>query len=333
MTVRIGMNGFGRAGRAVLRTAHDRGLDVEIVAINDLADGPTLGRLLRRDSVFGRFGAPVEADAETLVVDGRATRLLTEREPSRLPWGDLGVDVVLEMTGRFTARDAAAAHLASGAPHVIVSAPSKDADATFVIGVNEETFDPDRHLVVSNGSCTTNCLVPMIKVLDDAFGLENGLMTTIHAYTGDQALVDSPHKDARRGRGAASNIVPTSSGAARATGLVLEDMVGRLDGLAVRVPVPDGSLTDLVALLSDTVSVDDVNAAFRAASSEGRLASVLEYVDEPLVSTDVISSPASCLFDSQLTMATGRLVKVFGWYDNEWGYSNRLAELAVIVGS
>ena len=333
MTVRIGMNGFGRVGRAFLRTAHERGLDLEIAAINSLADGVTLGRLLRRDSVFGLFAPEVKATSDELLVDGVPIRLFAEKDPVSLPWGDLGIDLVVEMTGKFTAREKAALHLAAGAPRVIVAAPSKGSDATFVIGVNEDTFDARRHVVVSNGLCTTNCLVPMIKVLDDAFGVEHGLLSTIHAYTADQVLVDGPHKDARRGRAAALNIIPTSSGAARATGLVLESMEGRLDGLALRVPVPDGSLTDFVALLRRDITVAEVNEAFRAAATTGRLAPVLDYVDEPLVSSDVIGSAASCLFDSQLTKASGPLVKVFGWYDNEWGYSNRLAELALLVGT
>jgi glyceraldehyde 3-phosphate dehydrogenase len=266
-------------------------------------------------------------------VDGQTLQVLAERDPKALPWDSLGVDVVVESTGVFTSRDAAAAHLEAGAPFVVVSAPSSGADATFVIGVNADTFDPAQHKVVSNASCTTNCFVPMVKVLDDAFGIENGLMTTIHAYTGDQMLVDGPHKDLRRARAAAINMVPSSTGAARATGLVLEAMQGRLDGQAVRVPVADGSLTDFTVRLSREVTADEVNEAFEKAAASGSLASVLEYSSEPLVSSDVVGSPASCIFDSQLTQAMGDLVKVFGWYDNEWGYSHRLVDLVQIVGA
>jgi len=255
------------------------------------------------------------------------------RDPKELPWSDLGVDVVLESTGLFTSREKAAAHLDAGAPYVIVSAPSSGADATFVVGVNDDTFDADAHKVMSNASCTTNCFVPMIKVLDDAFGVERGLMTTIHAYTGDQMLVDGPHKDLRRARAAAINIIPTSTGAARATGLVLDAMQGRLDGQALRVPVPDGSLTDFTGVLARDVTTDEVNDAFKAAASEGPLANVLEYSEEPLVSSDIVGSPASCTFDSELTQSIGNMVKVFGWYDNEWGYSCRLVDLVEIVGA
>jgi glyceraldehyde 3-phosphate dehydrogenase len=282
--------------------------------------------------VHGPLGLDVKAVGDRLEVDGQSITVLAEPEPAKLPWRALGVDVVVEATGRFTARDKAAAHLDAGAARVVVSAPSKGADATFVIGVNDSTFDPAVHHVVSNASCTTNCLVPMIKVLDDAFGVERGFMTTIHAYTGDQLLVDGPHKDARRARAAGLNIVPTSTGAARATGLVMAAMDGRLDGAAVRVPVADGSLTDLVALLRTDVGVADVNEAYRQAAAQGPLAAVLDYSEDDLVSTDIVGSPASCTLDSGMTMAGGRLVKVFGWYDNEWGYANRLAELTELVG-
>jgi len=332
MTVRVAINGFGRTGRAFTRAVLRRHLDIDLIAVNDLTSPTALARLLARDSVYGPLGLDVKVVGDRLAVDGQEIGILSERDPAQLPWRDLGVDVVVEATGRFTARDKAAAHLDAGAPRVVVSAPSKGADATFVIGVNETTFDPAVHRVVSNASCTTNCLVPMIKVLDDAFGVERGFMTTIHAYTGDQLLVDGPHKDARRSRAAGVNIVPTSTGAARATGLVMDAMQGRLDGAAVRVPVPDGSLTDLVALLRTDATPGDVNTAFREAAGHGPLAAVLEYSEDDLVSTDIIGSPASCVFDSGLTMASDRLVKVFGWYDNEWGYANRLAELAELVG-
>jgi glyceraldehyde 3-phosphate dehydrogenase len=266
-------------------------------------------------------------------VDGTRIQILAERDPKALPWADLGVDVVIESTGFFTDRDKAAAHLEAGAPRVIVSAPSGGADATFVMGVNDDTFDPAKHLVVSNASCTTNCFVPMIKVLDDAFGIEKGLMTTVHAYTGDQQLVDGPHKDLRRARAAAVNIVPTGTGAARATALVIESMKGRLDGTSLRVPIPVGSITDFVGVLSRDVTVDEVNEAYRAAAATERLDGVLVYSEAPLVSSDIVGSPASCTFDAPLTMALGNLVKVFGWYDNEWGYSNRLVDLAALVGA
>jgi glyceraldehyde 3-phosphate dehydrogenase len=332
MAVKVAINGFGRTGRAFTRAVLRRGLDLDLVAVNDLGSPASLARLLARDSVHGPLGLDVKVVGECLEVDGQNLRVLAEGDPSKLPWRDLGVDVVVEATGRFTARDKAAAHLDAGAARVVVSAPSKGADATFVIGVNETTFDPARHHVVSNASCTTNCLVPMIKVLDDAFGVERGFMTTIHAYTGDQMLVDGPHKDPRRSRAAAINIVPTSTGAARATGLVMDAMRGRLDGAAVRVPVADGSLTDLVALLRREATLADVNEAFREAAGHGPLAAVLEYSEDDLVSSDILGSPASCVFDSGMTMASDRMVKVFGWYDNEWGYANRLAELVQLVG-
>ena len=333
MTIRVGINGFGRIGRNFFRAAKRSGADIEFVAVNDLGSVETMAHLLRNDSVFGRLEDDVEVTGEGIKVGGDTIKVLAERDPKELPWGDLGVDVVIESTGIFTSRDKAAAHIDAGAPYVIVSAPSSGADATFVVGVNEDTFDPANHKVVSNASCTTNCFVPMVKVLDDAFGVERGLMTTVHAYTGDQSLVDGPHKDLRRARAAAINIVPTSTGAARATGLVLDAMQGRLDGQAVRVPVPDGSLTDFTAVLGREVTAEEVNEAFKAAAESGPLARVLDYSEDPLVSTDIVGSSASCTFDSQLTQAMGNLVKVFGWYDNEWGYSNRLVDLALIVGA
>jgi glyceraldehyde 3-phosphate dehydrogenase len=332
MTIRVGINGFGRIGRNFYRAIRSQGADIEVVAVNDLGSVDTMAHLLKYDSVTGRFPGDVSATSEGIKVDGQTIKVLAEREPKNLPWSDLGVDVVVESTGFFTSRDKAAAHLDGGAPYVIVSAPCTDADATFVVGVNDDTFDPEAHKVMSNASCTTNCFVPMIKVLDDAFGVTQGLMTTIHAYTGDQNLVDGPHKDLRRARGAAINIVPSATGAARATGLVLQSMKGKLDGTSLRVPVPTGSVTDFVGVLGQEVTVDEVNEAFKSAASEGPLANVLEYTDEPIVSSDIVGSPSSCVYDSKLTMANGSLVKVLGWYDNEAGYSNRLVDLSLIVG-
>jgi glyceraldehyde 3-phosphate dehydrogenase len=332
MTIRVGINGFGRIGRNFFRAVKQSGADIDFVAANDLGSVETMAHLLQYDSVLGRYPGEVRVTGDGIEVDGDTIKILAERDPKALPWNDLGVEVVVESTGFFTDRDKAAAHLDAGAQRVVVSAPATNADATFVVGVNDDTFDPDAHKVVSNASCTTNCFVPMIKVLDDAFGVQRGLMTTVHAYTGDQQLVDGPHSDLRRARGAAINITPSSTGAARATGLVLESMKGRLDGTALRVPVADGSITDFVGLLGREVSVDDVNAAFRAAASEGPMAGVLEYSEAPLVSTDIVGSPASCTFDSKLTMALGDMVKVLGWYDNEWGYSNRLVDLVAVVG-
>ena len=333
MTVRVGINGFGRIGRNFYRAARRRGLDAEIVAVNDLGSIETMAHLLACDSVHGPLGAEVSVDGDSISVGGETLPVLSVRNPEDLPWGDLGADVVVESTGIFTKREAAARHLDGGAPRVLVSAPCSGADRTFVIGVNDGDFDPATDVVVSNASCTTNCFVPMVKVLDDAFGVQRGLMTTVHAYTGDQSLVDGPHSDLRRARAAAVNIVPTSTGAARATGLVLQAMQGRLDGLALRVPVPDGSITDFTAVLSAPAGAEEVNEAFRAAASVGPLAGVLDYREAPLVSADIIGSPASCVFDAGLTMAMGDLVKVNGWYDNEWGYSNRLVEMAMIVGA
>jgi glyceraldehyde 3-phosphate dehydrogenase len=337
MTIRVGINGFGRIGRNFLRAARAQGADVEVVALNDLTDAATNAHLLRYDTTHGRFGAEVRAEDDHIVVAGRRIRVLAERDPKALPWQELGVDVVVESTGRFTSRSAAAAHLEGGAQRVVISAPSKDADASFVMGVNDDSFDPARHVVVSNASCTTNCFVPMVKVLDDAFGVRNGFMTTVHAYTNDQNLLDLPHEDLRRARAAALNITPASSGAARATNLVLPDMRGRLDGGALRVPVGDGSITDFTVVVPRAVTVDDVNEAFRAASASGPLAAVLDYTTDPIVSSDIVGSPASCTLDAGLTMVMPAgpdqtLVKVQGWYDNEWGYANRLVDLAVLVG-
>jgi len=331
MTVRVAINGFGRTGRSTLRAAVSGEHDVEVVAINDLGDPTTMARLLARDSVFGRFAGPVWYEDGQLAVAGRSIRFLGTREPATLPWKELEVDVVVESTGHFRSREQAAAHITAGADRVVVSAPGKGVDATFVIGVNQHEFDPGRHYVVSNASCTTNCLAPMIKVLDEAFDLEQGFITTVHAYTGDQMLVDGPHKDSRRARAAAVNIVPTSTGAARATSTVIPCVADRLDGTALRVPVPDGSITDLVALVHRPVTVEAVNQAFEEAA-EGELAGIIEYSEEPLVSSDIIGSTASCVFDSGLTMVGGQLVKIFGWYDNEWGYANRLVDLVELIG-
>jgi glyceraldehyde 3-phosphate dehydrogenase len=338
MTIRVGINGFGRIGRNFLRAARAQGADVQVVAVNDLTDAATNAHLLRYDTTHGRFGAEVRAEGDHIVVAGERIRVLAEREPKALPWGELGVQVVVESTGRFTTRDDAAAHLEGGAERVIISAPASGVDATFVMGVNDHTFDPARHVVVSNASCTTNCFVPMVKVVDDAFGIRGGLMTTVHAYTNDQNLLDLPHKDLRRARAAAENTVPASTGAARATGLVLPNMQGRLDGTALRVPVRDGSITDFTALVPGTVTVPEVNAAFRLAAEAGPLAGVLEYCEDPIVSSDIVGNPASCIFDSGLTMVMavedhGTLVKVQGWYDNEWGYANRLVDLVGLVGA
>jgi glyceraldehyde 3-phosphate dehydrogenase len=330
VTVRVGINGFGRIGRNFFRAIAARGADIEIVAVNDLGSLKTMAHLLKYDSVLGVLPNNIEAVEGGISIDGKVLKVLTERDPKALPWGALGVDLVIESTGIFTDRDKAAMHLEGGAPLVIVSAPSNGADATIVYGVNQNDFKRGTHKVISNASCTTNCFVPMVKVLDDAFGVENGLMTTIHAYTGDQSLVDGPHSDLRRARGAAINIVPTSTGAARATSLVLESMKGKLDGTSLRVPVPTGSITDFVANLKKPASVEEINAAFKAAAS-GPLKGILEYTDAPIVSSDIVTNSHSCIFDSDLTMSMGSLVKVLGWYDNEWGYSNRLVDLTLHV--
>ena len=337
MTVKVGINGFGRIGRNYLRAVIDSGADVEVVAVNDLASVEANAHLLKYDSTQGRLGAPVEVTADGIAVGGRSIKVLSERDPKALPWGDLGVQVVVESTGVFNDGQKASAHIDAGAQRVLISAPASNVDGTFVIGVNDETFDPATHKVVSNASCTTNCFVPLVKVLDDAFGIGHGLMTTVHAYTNDQNLLDLVHKDLRRARAAAINIVPASTGAARATSLVLEAMKGRLDGVAMRVPVPDGSITDFTAILNGEVGAEEINAAYRAAAGSGPLSKVLVYSEEPLVSSDIVGSPASCTFDSKLTMALPlgngtSLVKVFGWYDNEWGYSNRLVDMTVLMG-
>jgi glyceraldehyde 3-phosphate dehydrogenase len=331
MTVRVGINGFGRIGRNFFRAAKQRGADIDFVAVNDLGDGKEMAHLLKYDSVLGTLPYTIKPVGDGISVDGDVLKVLAERDPKNLPWGDLGVDVVIESTGFFTKRAAAAAHLDAGAPLVIVSAPSEGADATLVYGVNHKDFDPKAHKVISNASCTTNCFVPMVKVLDDTFGIEQGLMQTVHAYTGDQNLVDGPHRDFRRARGAAINIVPTSTGAARATSLVLTSMKGKLDGTSLRVPVPTGSIVDFTALLKKPATVEQINAAFKKAAASGPLKGIIRYCDEPIVSSDIVTDPHSCIFDSGLTMSMGNLVKALGWYDNEWGYSNRLIDTALYV--
>jgi glyceraldehyde 3-phosphate dehydrogenase len=336
MTVRVGINGFGRIGRNYLRAVLASGADIQVVGVNDLTSPDTLAHLLRYDSTQGRLAAAVDVEGNELLVGDQRIRVMAEREPAALPWDSLGATVVIESTGIFTSRAQAAQHLGGSVQRVIISGPSGDADATFVVGVNDGDFDPEVHVVISNASCTTNCFVPMVKVLDDVFGVAGGLMTTVHAYTNDQNLLDLPHKDLRRMRAAAVNIVPTSTGAAKATSLVLEAMKGRLDGVSLRVPVPDGSITDFTAAVRGTPSATDVNGAFAEAAAKPPLDRVLEYSEEPLVSSDIVGSPASCVFDAGLTMVMPvgeglSLVKVNGWYDNEWGYSNRLVDLTVLV--
>jgi glyceraldehyde 3-phosphate dehydrogenase len=333
MAVRVGINGFGRIGRNFLRAALEQGADIEVVAVNDLVPAATNAHLLKYDSTHGKLAAEVTHSDDSIAVGGTSFKVFAERDPKALPWGDLGVDVVVESTGLFTDGQKAAAHIEGGAKKVLISAPATNVDATIVVGVNDDVYDSATHNIVSCASCTTNCFVPMIKVLDDAFGIEKGVMTTIHAYTNDQNLLDLAHKDLRRARAAAANIVPASTGAARATSLVLESMKGRLDGTALRVPVQDGSITDFTGILGREVSVADVNGAFRAASESGPLANVLVYTEDAIVSSDIVHSPASCTFDSLLTIAMGSLVKVFGWYDNEWGYSNRLVDMTLVLGA
>jgi glyceraldehyde 3-phosphate dehydrogenase len=329
MTVRVGINGFGRIGRNYLRAA--KGKDVEIVAVNDLTDNKTLAHLLKYDSTFGRLDGDVSYDDESITVGGQRVAASAQRDPAQLPWGDLGVDVVIESTGHFTKRDDAALHLKGGAKKVIISAPAKDEDVTIVMGVNHEKYDPASHDIISNASCTTNSVVPLAKVLLDTFGIEKGFMTTIHAYTNDQVILDFPHKDLRRARSAAVNTIPTSTGAAKAASLVIPELKGKLDGIALRVPVEDGSLTDLAVVLSRDVTVEEINDAYRQAA-EGPLQGIIRYSTDPIVSRDIVGDDASCIFDSPLTQANGNLAKVFGWYDNEWGYSSRLVDLTVLVG-
>jgi len=333
MGVKIGINGFGRIGRNFFRAAKAMGTDFDFVAVNDITDAKTLAHLLKYDSVLGTFQGQVAASDSGITVDGDELRVLAERDPANLPWKELGVRIVIESTGLFTDREKANKHIEAGAEKVIISAPAKGEDLTVVLGVNDEAYDPAAHNVISNASCTTNCVAPMAKVLDDAFGLESGFMTTIHAYTNDQNILDLPHKDLRRARAAGLNIIPTTTGAAKATGLVLPHLKGKLDGLAMRVPVPDGSVTDLVATLKREVTVDEVNAAYKAAAERGSLAGKLVYTEDPIVSSDIVGTPASCTFDALATMTMGNIAKVVGWYDNEWGYSNRLVDLVALVAS
>ena len=333
MTVRVGINGFGRIGRSFYRAALASGRDLEIVAANDLGDVGTMAHLLKYDTLLGRMSETVEVTGDGIRVGERSLKITAEKDPASLPWDDLGVDVVIESTGFFTKGDDARKHLDAGAKKVIISAPAKGEDITVVMGVNDGDYDPSSHSILSNASCTTNCVAPMAKVLLDSFGIVKGLMTTIHAYTADQRLQDMPHKDLRRARAAAQNIIPTTTGAAKATSLVIPELKGKLDGIAMRVPVMDGSVTDLVVELEREVTADEVNEAYRSAASEGSLKDVLIYTEDPIVSSDIVQSPASCTFDAGLTMANGNQVKVVGWYDNEWGYSNRLVDVAALVGN
>jgi glyceraldehyde 3-phosphate dehydrogenase len=328
---RVGINGFGRIGRNFFRASLQRDADFELVAFNDLGDVPTMAHLLKYDSLLGALEGDVNVEAGSIHAAGKELKGLAERDPAQLPWGDLGVDLVIESTGFFTSREGAQKHLDAGAKKVIISAPATDPDLTVVLGVNDEKYDADAHSIISNASCTTNCLGPLAKVLDDTFGIQRGFMTTIHAYTQDQNLQDAPHSDLRRARAAAINLVPTSTGAARAIGLVLPQLQGKLDGVAVRAPIPTGSITDLTVQIGRDTTVDEVNAAYEAAAADGPLEGYLRYSNDPLVSKDIEQSPYSCIFDSGLTMATGNVAKVFGWYDNEWGYSCRLVDLTNIV--
>jgi glyceraldehyde 3-phosphate dehydrogenase len=331
VTVRVGINGFGRIGRNFFRAVQASGHDIEVVAFNDLGDLATMAHLLKYDSILGRYPGEVSVSDEGLVVGGKTIKALAERDPANLPWGELGVDIVIESTGFFTNADAAKAHIAGGAKKVIISAPAKGEDLTVVLGVNDDKYDGSQ-VIISNASCTTNCLGPLAKVLNDSFGIEQGLMTTIHAYTQDQNLQDGPHKDLRRARAAALNIVPASTGAAKAIGLVLPDLLGKLDGFALRVPIPTGSATDLTVTLKKSATLEEINAAYKAAA-DGPLAGILRYSTDPIVSSDIVTDPASCIYDAPLTKVIGNQVKVVGWYDNEWGYSNRLADLVKLVGS
>ncbi|WP_406071497.1 type I glyceraldehyde-3-phosphate dehydrogenase [Micromonospora sp. NBC_01638] len=332
MTIRVGINGFGRIGRNFFRAVLASDADIEIVAVNDLTDNATLAHLLKYDTILGRLPYEVKATADEITVGGKTIKAYAEKDPSKLPWGDVGADVVIESTGFFTDATKAKAHVDGGAKKVIISAPAKNEDVTVVMGVNHDTYDPAKHTIISNASCTTNCLAPMAKVLHDTFGIQHGLMTTIHAYTQDQNLQDAPHSDLRRARAAALNIVPTSTGAAKAIGLVLPDLKGKLDGYALRVPIPTGSVTDLTVNVARETTVDEVNAALKAAA-DGPLKGILVYNEDPIVSSDIVTDPASCIFDAPLTKVVGNQVKIVGWYDNEWGYSNRLVDLVKLVGS
>jgi glyceraldehyde 3-phosphate dehydrogenase len=327
----VGINGFGRIGRNFYRAIVASGADIEVVGVNDLTDNKTLAHLLKYDSILGRLGQTVTSTEDAIIINGTPIRALAERDPAALPWGDLGADIVIESTGHFTDANVARKHIDGGAKKVLISAPAKNEDFTVVMGVNDADYDPAKHTIISNASCTTNCLAPMAKAIDDAFGIESGLMTTIHAYTNDQVILDFPHKDLRRARAAALNMIPTTTGAAKAIGLVLPNLKGKLDGYAMRVPVPTGSATDLTVLLAKETTKEELNAAVKAAA-EGPLAGYLEYTEDPIVSTDIVTNPASCIFDASLTNVMGGSAKVLGWYDNEWGYSNRLIDLTVLVG-
>ncbi len=333
MAIKIGINGFGRIGRNFVRAARKQGVVFDIVGINDITDNTTLAHLLKYDSVHGRFDGEVAVTGDGISIDGDELKVFAERNPGDLPWKELGAQIVVESTGLFTSREKAALHIEAGAEKVIISAPAKGEDITIVMGVTDDLYDPATHNIISNASCTTNCVVPLAKVLDDSFGIERGLMTTIHAYTNDQNLLDLPHKDLRRARASAVNIVPASTGAAKATALALPQLKGLLDGTAMRVPVPDGSVTDLVCVLKREASVEEINAAYKAASETDRLDGILVYTEDPIVSSDIVGTSASCTFDALSTMVVGNLVKVIGWYDNEMGYSNRLVELTQLVGS
>jgi len=332
VTTRVGINGFGRIGRNFFRAAIEQGADLEVVAVNDLTDNKTLAHLLKYDSIMGRFNGEVSYDDEGIIVDGKHIKVLAQRDPADLPWGELGVEVVVESTGFFTDGEKAAAHIAAGAKKVVISAPAKNVDGTFVMGVNDGDYDPATMNIISNASCTTNCLAPLAKVLHENFGIERGIMTTIHSYTGDQRVLDAPHSDLRRARAAALNMIPTKTGAAQAVALVLPELKGKFDGLAVRVPTPTGSLTDLTFVASKEVSVEAIQAAVKAAA-EGELKGVLEYTEDPIVSTDIVGNPHTSIFDATETKVIGNLVKVLSWYDNEWGYSNALVRLTSLVGS
>ena len=332
MTTRVGINGFGRIGRNFFRAAIEQGADIEVVAVNDLTDNKTLAHLLKYDSIMGRFNGEVSYDDEGIIVDGKHIKVLAQRDPADLPWGELGVEVVVESTGFFTDGEKAAAHIAAGAKKVVISAPAKNVDGTFVMGVNDGDYDPATMNIISNASCTTNCLAPLAKVLHENFGIERGIMTTIHSYTGDQRVLDAPHTDLRRARAAALNMIPTKTGAAQAVALVLPELKGKFDGLAVRVPTPTGSLTDLTFVATKEVSVEAIQAAVKAAA-EGELKGVLEYTEDPIVSTDIVGNPHTSIFDATETKVIGNLVKVLSWYDNEWGYSNALVRLTSLVGS
>jgi glyceraldehyde 3-phosphate dehydrogenase len=327
LAVKVGINGFGRIGRNFFRAMLDKDADFQVVAVNDIADAKTMAHLLKYDSVLGKLDQDVEAGDGTIKAAGQEMQVLSVRNPADLPWGELGVEVVLESTGLFTKREQAAQHLEAGAPKVVISAPATNPDVTIVLGVNDKMYDKEAHRIVSNASCTTNCVAPLAKVLHDAFGIEQGFMTTVHAYTNDQRILDLPHEDLRRARAAAINLIPTSTGAARAIGLVLPDLQGKVDGMAMRAPVPTGSVIDLVVRLSRETSAEEVNETFRKVADTGPLEGILQFSDDPLVSTDIVNSPYSCIFDSELTMANGSMVKVLGWYDNEWGYSCRLVDL------